>query len=105
MGITIHAEKPIDPGAYDGTIAKIDATKGKFGERLQVTFTIQDGRSVPGFFPPKATANNKTGRLFEKALGKLETADSDQLIGKTVKVLIENIEHNGRTYSNVSKIL
>ncbi len=105
MGITIEAEKPIEPGVYDVTIVKIEPVDGKFGTRLQITFELPDGRTVNGFFPPKATTNNKTGRLFEKALGKLETADSDQLTGKTVKVLIDHNEHNGRTYSNISKIL
>lgn len=70
IGITIEAEKPVEPGMYDVKIAKVDAKEGKFGTRLQVTFELPDGRSVNGFFAPKATVNNKTGRLFEKALGK-----------------------------------
>lgn len=105
MGTAIEAEKPIDPGVFDATITEIDATEWKFGLRLQVMFILPDGRSVSGFFPPKATANNKTGRLFEKALGKLETADSDELIGRIVKVLVEQNQHYGRTYTNISKVL
>jgi len=105
MGITIEAEELVEPGVYEATIASIDSIEGKYGERLQVTFDLEDERQVNGFFAPKATPNNKTGMLFEKALGELRTADSDELIGKTVKILIEHKQSDGRTYVNVSKIL
>lgn len=43
MGFTIEAEKPIEPGEYEATIAKIDTKESKFGERLQVTFELPGG--------------------------------------------------------------
>lgn len=61
MGITIEAEKPIEPGVYDAKIAKVDAKGGKFGTRLQITFELPDSRTVSGFLAPKATVSNKTG--------------------------------------------
>ena len=105
MGITIEAEELIEPGVYDALIDSVDSIEGKYGERLQVAFALDDGRTVIGFFAPKATSNNKTGMLFEKTLGELRTADSDELIGKTVKILVEHKQSDGRTYVNVSKIL
>jgi hypothetical protein len=105
MGITIEAQEPIETGLYDVTIVKIDKKDGKFGTSVQITFELPDGRSVNGFFPPKATLNNKAGRLFEKDLGKLETANSDELLGKTVKVFIETNQRHGTTNTNISKIL
>jgi len=86
-------------------IGEIESIEGKYGDRLQVTFDLGQGRYTNGFLAAKATPNNKTGVLFEKALGELRTADSDELIGKRVKVLIERKQVDGRTYSNVSKIL
>jgi len=105
MGITIEAEELIEPGVYDALIDSVESIEGKYGERLQVAFALDDGRTVIGFFAPKATPNNKTGMLFEKILGELRTADSDELIGKTVKILVEHKQSDGRTYVNVSKIL
>jgi len=105
MGITIEAEELVEPGVYDAAIVEIDSIEGKYGDRLQVTFDVGEGRHTNGFFALKATPNNKTGVLFEKALGELRTADSDELIGKRVKVLVEHKQVDGRTYSNVSKIL
>jgi len=105
MGITIEAEELIEAGVYEARIANVSSIDGKYGPRLQVSFELKDCCYVNGFFAPKATPNNKTGELFEKALGELRTADSDELIGKTVKVLIEHVQRDGRVYCNVSKIL
>lgn len=105
MSVFIEAEKPPASGIYDTKIAQIDTREGKFGTRLRVLFDLLDGRSVSGFFPPKATPNNKTGRLFERALGEIRAADSDELLGKTVKVLVEHNHRDGQTYANVVQIV
>ena len=105
MGITIHADELVEPGVYDAKISEVGIIDGRFGERLQVEFELDDGRSTKGFFPTKATPSNKTGSLCEKALGQCRTADSDELLGKTVQILIEHKQSDGRTYSNVTKVM
>lgn len=105
MRFKIDVQKLIDPGVYKATITEVDTIEGKFGTRLQIKFELPDGGILKDFFPPIATPTNKTGRLFERAFGKLEAAYSDDLIGKTVNVEIEHTQYNGRTYSKISKIL
>ncbi|NIU85925.1 MAG: hypothetical protein GWN56_01070 [Nitrosopumilaceae archaeon] len=105
MGITIQALELVEPGIHTANIADIKTIDGKFGESLQVEFELEDGRSINGIFPPKATPGNRTGMLFEKALGEFRTADSDELLGKTVKILVEEKQSGDRTYSNVTKVM
>jgi len=105
MGIIIEAVELVEAGLYDAKITDVKMIDSKFGDRLQVEFELEDNRTVNGYFPPKATPSNKTGSLFEKALGEYRTADSDELLGKTVKILIEVKQSDGRTYSNVSKLM
>jgi len=97
MGITIEAEETL--------ITDVKVMSGKFGDSLQVDFELADGRAINGLFSLKATPNNKTGILFMKALGEYRTADSDELIGKKVTVLVEEKQSNGKIYTNVTKIL
>ncbi len=106
MGIPIAYEEPVLPGAYDALIKSVEAKDGKFGQRLHVGFDLDEGKASTGFFPIKATRNNKTGRLIERALGEYrEVKDTDELIGKKVRVLIEETHSNGSVYTNVTKVL
>jgi len=105
MGFSIEAVKTPEPGVYDVTIADVKVIDGKYGERLQVEFELEDDRKVNGFFPKPATSNNKTGQLFKKALGEIRNADSDELIGKIVKILVEEKQVDGHTYTNVTKVM
>jgi len=105
MGFSIEAVELVEPGIYDAKIVDVKIIDTKYGERLQVEFELEDGCTVCGFFPIKATPNNTTGSLFQNALGEYRTADSDELVSKTVKVLVEEKQSNGRTYTNVSKVM
>lgn len=105
MGFNIDTEDPIEAGVYDLTISKIDTKESKFGPRLQVTFKDEDSRSGDGFFPLPAKLGNKTGLLFKRALGEFKKVNSDELIGKKVKALVEHVQRDGHIYVNVTKIL
>jgi len=105
MGFSIEAVKTPEPGVYDVTIADVKVIDGKYGDRLQVEFKLEDDCKVNGFFPVTATSNNKTGQLFKKALGEIRNADSDELIDKIVKILVEEKQVDGHTYTNVSKVM
>jgi len=105
MGFEIEAIEIADPGIYDATIVDLKIVDTKFGQRLQVEFELEDNSFVNGFFQPKATPNNKTGKLVEKALGKFRSASSDELLGKKVKILIEEKQSNDKTYVNATDIL
>jgi len=105
MGYIIEAVELIEPGTYEVIITDVKVMSGKFGDSQQVDFELEDGRGINGIFPLKATPNNKTGILFIKALGEFRTANSDELIGKTVTVLVEEKQSNGNTYTNVTKVM
>ena len=105
MNFRIEVVKNVEPGTYDVKIVDLEIMDSKYGERLKIGFELDDGSFVYGFFPPKATQSNKTGKLFESALGECRSANSDELIGKTVKVLVEEELSGGRIYSNVTDII
>ncbi len=105
MSFDIETEDPIEAGLYEMTIDKVDMKESKFGPTLQVTFKLEDSRSLNSLFPLPAKLSNKTGLLFKKALGEFKKANSEELIGKKVKALVEHVQRDGRTYVNVSKIL
>ena len=104
MSFVIQADELVEPGVYDAVIEKVELINAKYGERLKISFMLDDDSIVTGFFPPRATRNNKTGRLFEIALGELRPAKSDELIGKSVKVFVEHVTKEDRIYADVSKI-
>ncbi len=104
MGIPITADELVEPGVYNAVIEKVDLINAKYGERLKISFKLENDSIVNGFFPPKATTNNKTGRLFKKALGEIRTADSDELVGKSVSVFVEHVSKEDRIYADVSNI-
>lgn len=105
MSFDIDVEDPIEAGVCELIISKLDTKESKFGTTLQVGFKLEDGRSLNNLFPLPAKLSNKTGQLIKKALGEFKKTNSDELVGKKVKALVEHVQRDGRTYVNVSKIL
>jgi len=78
--------------SHDATIKDVTMINTKYGQRLQVEFELKEGVSVIGRFPLKATLNNITAKLLFNALHDRRTANSDELIGKRVTIMLAGYE-------------
>jgi len=85
----IKAYKKVDPGEYEATIVDLKDIDGGRGKILNIEFELEGGSFVTGEFPIEATETNQTGKLIESALGKYMSVESNDLIGRTVKVFVE----------------
>jgi len=92
----IKAYKKVDPGEYEATIVDLKdiATPGE--KTLRVDFELEEGGIVTGSFPFEATGTNQTTKLIEAALGEYRTCETEDLIGQTVKVLVDHGPFGGR---------
>ena len=83
-------QKPVI-GTYNATIKDVEIVNGK---RYKVEFEVETGDTVMGYFPLKATRNNKTGWLFDRAIGDYSKSidycnfNTDELIGKKVEIVL-----------------
>ncbi|MDA2919243.1 hypothetical protein MYX76_07105 [Desulfobacterota bacterium AH_259_B03_O07] len=104
MEFTIEILLPMPVGKGRADIIEAKAIDGKWGPRLQLTVEDDNKRTARGFFSPKATLSNMTGKLLMAIFGELRPMSPEELIGKTINVEIEHIVKDGMTYANITDI-
>jgi len=101
MGFTIGIQLPMPAGEGEAAISSVNTVDGKWGPRLQIVFEDNEERTAIGFYPTKATESNMLGKLLKAVYGKIQKVESDDLLGQRLKVLVEHLEKDDKTYSNV----
>jgi hypothetical protein len=114
MGILIKMKKEEDftlaEGTYDAEVVSIELHDGKYGKCLRFGFRLlEDGSLISGLTPESMFPGSKTDQ-WVRALGidplkEGDELDSDILIGRRAKVLVEVATNDkGRRFGNVTKV-
>jgi len=101
MGFTIDVQIPMPAGESEAIISSVITVDGKWGPRLHFIFDDDEERTASLFCPPKATESNMLGKLLKALFGKIQKVESDDLLEQRVKVLVEHLEKDDKTYANV----
>jgi hypothetical protein len=104
----------VPDGVYTAELADYKETTGKFGPNLKLFFNITGpideyvGASVTMLCPKKLQVGNKLD-LALQALGIIaevgQDVDIDSVLGVPCSVLVATKDQDGKTYSNIMKIL
>lgn len=110
------AFEPIPSGTYDAKILEIaDPKQGAKAQYINITFEIEDGEYVgrrvwrifviegKGVVFLMDLIAKATGEAIE--VGELTEFDTDDLLGKHVRVVVEEDEYEGKPKAEVVKIL
>jgi len=101
MSITIDVQVPMPAGESEAVPSSVNTVDGKWGPRLHIILEDDEERTASLFCPTKATESNMLGKLLKAVFGKIQKVESDDLLGQRVKVLVEHVEKDDKTYANV----
>lgn len=111
MGIKIEQQtyELLETGEYPAEITEIALENGQFGEQLKFTFELDNGRSMWGWASAKFSTKSKlyawTRAILNRDIPPSYMLDTDDLLGKRVKVIITQEEReDGREFNKITRL-
>lgn len=111
-----HAEESalacIEPGLYVAEFVGYEETVTAFGDALRLKFALVDDpeTTLSILCNRRGTENSKLTRFILSLCGKTfsqlknHPVNLDDLIGNRAVAVVESIERDGRTYSNITRL-
>lgn len=107
----VDTENYFGEGYYDATITKTEKVKTKYGMRILVWMIIKNEHQremlINDYLPTYTTKDNLLTKVFKTVFnGTLpEKADTDDLIKKTIGIVLGKKIRKGKSYLNVVNYL